>query len=106
MADYFLVRRAKGAAWDNGRPRRQQDGWDEHAAFMDGLVEEGVIILGGPVGGADGEDTMAVFDVESETEVRSRLAEDPWGEDMLALKSVEPWLIWLRADSAPISRQH
>jgi uncharacterized protein YciI len=97
MADYFLVRRAKGPAWDHGRPRRQQDGWDDHAAFMDGLVEEGVVILGGPVGEGDGEDAVTVFDVDSEAEVRQRLAKDPWGEDMLALKSVEPWLIWLRA---------
>jgi uncharacterized protein YciI len=100
MADYFLVRRTTGPAWDHDRPRREQHGWDEHAAFMDGLVDEGVIVLGGPVGDANGTDTMAIFDVESEDEVRSRLAEDPWGEDMLMLKSVEPWLVWLRASSA------
>ena len=66
---------------------------------MDRLVDEGLIVLGGPVGEGDGEDTLVVVDAESEAEVRRRLADDPWGADMLTLKSVEPWLIWLRAGS-------
>ena len=53
MADYFLVKHVPGPAWDPARPRREQDGWDEHAAFMDGLVAEGVIVLGGPVGAGE-----------------------------------------------------
>jgi uncharacterized protein YciI len=100
VADYYLVRRAKGTAWDHGRRRREQDGWDEHAAFMDALAEEGFVILGGPVGEGDGEDTMAVVDAESEAAIRTRLAEDPWGEDMLTITSVEPWSVWLRAPGA------
>ena len=50
----FAVRLVHGPNWDPGRPIREQDGWDEHAAFMDGLVKDGFIILGGPVG--DGHD--------------------------------------------------
>jgi hypothetical protein len=38
VADYFLVERAKGAAWDHGKPRLEQAGWDAHAAFMDALA--------------------------------------------------------------------
>jgi hypothetical protein len=38
-------------------------------------------------------------DAESEDAVRARLAEDPWGEDMLETKSIEPWQVWLRGDS-------
>jgi uncharacterized protein len=97
MADYFLVRRAKGPAWDHSRPRREQDGWDEHAAFMDRLVDEGFVILGGPVGEGDGEDALNVVKADSEEEVRGRLADDPWGEDMLATRAIEPWSIFLRA---------
>jgi hypothetical protein len=47
VGDYYLVRTVKGPSWDHARGRREQDGWDEHAAFMDGLVEEGLIVLGG-----------------------------------------------------------
>ena len=100
MADYFLVRRAKGSAWDHARLRREQDGWGEHAAFMDRLVAEGVVVLGGPVGEGDGEDALLVVAADSEGEVRSRLAADPWGEEMLATRSVEPWTVFLRAASA------
>ena len=47
----FAVRLVHGSGWDPLRQIRDQDGWSEHAAFMDGLVEDGFIILGGPIGG-------------------------------------------------------
>jgi uncharacterized protein YciI len=97
VADYYLVRRSKGPAWDHTRGRREQDGWDEHAAFMDGLAEEGVVVLGGPIGEGDGEDALLVVDAEDEAAIRARLAEDPWTEDMLTIESIEPWSVWLRA---------
>jgi uncharacterized protein YciI len=96
---YFLVKRAHGRNWDSSRPRRQQDGWDGHAAFMDTLVDEGFIVLGGPVGEGDGHSALLVVEAESEAAVRARLAEDPWGEDMLETDSIEPWTIFLRGAS-------
>ena len=96
MADYYLVRLARGAGWDHSRPRRNQAGWDEHAAFMDALTEEGVVVLGGPIGEGDGDDSLLVVDVESEAAIRARLADDPWADDLLTIKSVEPWSVWLR----------
>lgn len=96
MADYYLVERAKGPAWDHSKLRRDQAGWDEHAAFMDRLVEEGVVVLGGPVGEGDGEHALLVVDVESEEEIRARLADDPWEGHLLTTASVEPWQVWLR----------
>jgi uncharacterized protein YciI len=97
VADYYLVRLARGPAWDHSQPRREQTGWDEHAAFMDVLAAEGVVVLGGPVGEGDGEDAVLVVDVENEAEIRSRLAADPWANDYLMITSVEPWSVWLRA---------
>jgi uncharacterized protein YciI len=99
VADYFLVRLARGPAWDHARRRRDQEGWDEHAAFMDALTAEGIVILGGPVGEGDGEDVLLVVDVESEEAIRSRLADDPWANDMLTIETVEPWSVWLRASA-------
>ena len=81
MADYYLVTRQKGPAWDHSRGRREQAGWDEHAKFMDVLVEEGAIVLGGPVGEAEGEDVLLVFAMDSEAAIRAKLAEDPWPEN-------------------------
>lgn len=98
MADYFLVKRTHGQSWDSSRLRREQKRWGDHAAFMDRLVEEGVIVLGGPVGDGDGTHAVLVMDLGSEAEVRERLAEDPWGEDMLATESIERWSIFLRRE--------
>ena len=36
----FVVRLQRGGPWDWSRDLRRQDGWDEHAGFMDGLVGE------------------------------------------------------------------
>jgi uncharacterized protein YciI len=98
VAQYFLVFRGKGPSWDHARGRREQDGWGDHAVFMDGLVEDGYVVLGGPVGEGEGEDTLQVMEADDEEAVRACLAEDPWGEDMLVTKSVEPWQVWLRRD--------
>jgi uncharacterized protein len=101
VSDYYLVERAKGPAWDHSRGRREQDGWDAHAAFMDALAEEGLVILGGPIGEGDGENALLIVDAESEAEIRARLADDPWKDDILTIESVKPWSVWLRARVRP-----
>jgi uncharacterized protein YciI len=97
---YFIVKRAHGPSWDTTRLRREQAGWDEHAAFMDALVERGFIVLGGPVGEGDGHSTLIVVEADDEAEVRARFSDDPWGEDMLATESVEQWTVLLRRSPA------
>jgi uncharacterized protein YciI len=99
--DYFLVERAKGPAWDHTKARREQPGWDAHAAFMDALAEEGFVVLGGPVGEGDGDNALLVVDAEGADAVRARLAEDPWDDDMLTIESVRPWSVWVRAEHGP-----
>ena len=68
---------------------------------MDALAEEGVVLLGGPMGEGDGENALLIVDAESEAEIRARLAEDPWTDDMLTIESVKPWSVWLRAHVRP-----
>ena len=97
MADYFLVERAKGPAWDHSRARRDQPGWDDHAAFMDALAEERFVVLGGPMGEGDGENVLLVVDSDDEEAIRSRLAQDPWPENVLFTESIKPWSVFLRA---------
>jgi hypothetical protein len=93
---YLVAVRGRGPAWDRSRPMRGQDGWDDHARFMDALESEGFIVLGGPLGEGD-ERFMVVCAAESEQEVRSRFDADPWSPDMLVIESVEPWTILLRS---------
>jgi hypothetical protein len=98
---YWLVIRAKGPAWDHSRGRREQDGWDEHAEFMDGLVADGVVVMGGPVGDVEGDDVLLVVDAPDEAAIRSRLAADPWPEELLTIESIRRWNVWLRAAAPP-----
>ena len=92
---YFVVTELPGPEWDRSRPRRQQDGWDEHAAYVDSLAAEGVIVLGGPVGDPDYGPALLVFAAESADEVRERLATDPWMDTILTVENVRRWSIWI-----------
>ena len=94
---YFVVTRVPGPAWDAARGMREQERWDDHAAFMDGLAEEGFVVLGGSLG--DGARFMHVVDAGSTEEVAARFEADPWPEAMLRLASVEPWEILLGKSS-------
>jgi uncharacterized protein YciI len=91
---YFVVVREPGPEWDGSRPMREQDGWDDHAAFMDGLAEDGFIVLGGPLG--EGLKFMHVVDAASAEEAEQRFEDDPWTSmGLLRLASVEAWEILL-----------
>jgi uncharacterized protein YciI len=86
----FAVVLVRGPAWDPSRGIREQVRWTEHAEFMDRLVADGFILLGGPVG--DGRQTMHVVEARDEKEIRRRLAEDPWAVDrLLEVGPIEPW---------------
>jgi hypothetical protein len=72
---HFVVRLVHGPEWDSLRQSRGQEDRDEHAEFMDGLVGDGFVILGGPVG--DGEQPLHLIRATDEDEIRARLAADP-----------------------------
>jgi uncharacterized protein len=93
---HFAVRLERGGPWDWSRGLREQDGWDEHARFMDALVADAFIILGGPLEGE--REILHAVSAPSEQAVRERLAEDNWARNgMLTIKSIEPWTILLDA---------
>jgi uncharacterized protein YciI len=90
----FAVIRRHGPAWDSSRSLREQDEWDEHAEFMDGLTDEGFIVLAGPLG--DSGRVLIVIDAEDEAEVRARLAADPWTDTgLLVIERVDVWNVLL-----------
>ena len=60
---YYVVRLQHAGPWDFSRGLREQDGWDEHAAFMDRLVADGFIVLGGPLEGD--RDILHVIEADS-----------------------------------------
>jgi uncharacterized protein YciI len=96
----FAVTLVHDRGWDQARPIRAQDGWPAHAAFMDGLVDDGFLILGGPVGGPaggpDSDRTLHAVQARDEAQVRTRLARDPWAQSgLLRIEHIEPWAWWL-----------
>jgi uncharacterized protein YciI len=87
---YFAVVRRPGPNWDLGRPMHEQDEWSQHASFMNALAEEGLIVLGGPVGG--GDRFMFLVAADDEDAIRRRLAEDPHTvSERLVVATIEPW---------------
>ena len=90
---FHVVLLRSGPEWDAARPLEEQSGWAEHAAFMDGLVDAGFIVLGGPL--ADERRVVHAVEAESESAVRATLARDPWSGSHLRVGAIEPWTIRL-----------
>lgn len=93
MATFLVTVRRSGPHWDPSRPLAEQSDWPAHAAFMDGLVEAGFIVLGGPL--ADEHRVVHAVEAESENVVRATFARDPWSETHLELDTIEPWTLKL-----------
>jgi uncharacterized protein YciI len=98
VATFHVVLLQSGPDWKRARPLEEQLGWLDHAAFMDALVAEGFIVLGGPLG--DEHRVVHVVEAESVDAVRETLARDPWSGTHLVVDSIEPWTIRLDARRA------
>lgn len=100
----FAVTLGRGPRWDESRGGiREQNGWHEHAGFMDGLVADGFVVLGGPVG--DGKQTLHVVEARDEQEIRRRLGHDPWARDgLLEVAAIQPWSLWLDSRKGATTR--
>jgi uncharacterized protein YciI len=92
---FLVVVRRSGPEWDPRRTMEGQSDWPAHASFMDGLVDSGFIVLGGPL--ADERRVVHAVEAESEAVVRATLARDPWSESHLVIDTIEPWTIRLDA---------
>jgi uncharacterized protein YciI len=93
VATFLVVLRRSGPLWKPSRPLEEQSDWPAHASFMDGLVDSGFIILGGPLS----DETRVVHAVEADSEeaLRATLARDPWSETHLQIDMIDPWTIRL-----------
>jgi uncharacterized protein YciI len=96
---HYAVTRERGASWDPARPMTEQERWAEHAAFMNGLVTDSFVVVGGPLG--DGLTILLLVAAESEEAVHARLEEDPWTPmGLLRITRIEPWQILLGEPNA------
>src|SRR3954453_20033004 len=90
----FVVTRAAGPNWTEGIGAFEQPDVNEHAAYMNALADEGVLLFAGPVGGSEQARIRVVLiaDADSEAEVRRLLSQDPWERtDRVVTSSVESW---------------
>jgi uncharacterized protein YciI len=98
MKNTFVVISAVGASRDRSKGTREQPFWDEHAAFIDQLVDDGFILMGGPLVGRDGlpQGALLIVNALDENEVTEKLKDDPWFEHgILKLESVKRWEIFI-----------
>jgi uncharacterized protein YciI len=93
MPTYLVRLTRSGPAWQPGRALEEQSGWDEHAAYMDTLVDDGTVVLGGPL--ADDVQVALAVEAASEQAVRSTLSADPWSGSHLVVTDVQRWTIRL-----------
>lgn len=90
----FVVTSRAGARRDLSKGAREQPYGDEHGVFIDALVADGFVVMGGPL--VDEGGAMMVVRAEEDDEVRTKLAGDPWYEhDVLQLESIKRWHIFI-----------
>ena len=93
---FLVILRRSGPDYDLSKPLEEQLGWQDHAAFMDQLVDDGFILLGGPL--SDEVRTAHAVQASSEDEVRAMFARDPWSGSHLLIDSIDAWTIRLVPD--------
>jgi uncharacterized protein YciI len=81
-----------------------QPGASEHAAFMNGLADDGFLLFAGPLAGTEHGRVrvLLIVNAESEAEIHRRLADDPWvPTGQLLTISTEPWNLLVGAERLP-----
>ena len=101
---YFAVIRDAGPAWTDGKGAFEQPDVDKHAAFMNALADEGIVLFAGPLAGSEHGRIRAllIVNADSEAVILDRLAADPWAQaQRLVTTSVEPWNLIVGSERLP-----
>ena len=99
----FAVTREAGPSWTAGGIF-DQPAVNDHAAFMNALADEGVVLFGGPLAGTESGRVrvLLIVNAESQAEIHNRLADDPWTlADQLGIVNIEPWKILVGSERLP-----
>lgn len=102
---YFAVTRDAGPAWTAGKGAFEQPCADQHAAFMNALADEGIVLLAGPLAGSEHGRirVLLIVNADNDAVIHERLAADPWAQaQLLVTTSVEPWTLFVGADRISI----
>ena len=94
MKNTFVMISSAGPNRDLSKGTREQPFWTEHAEFIDRLVAEGFVLIGGPL--VDEGGSLLIFNAEDENEVRSKMKNDPWlKHGILKLEHIKRWQIFI-----------
>ena len=97
---YFTVLREAGTTWRDGGIA-SQPAMDEHAAFMNALADEGLVLFAGPLAGTEAGllHAQLIINAGNEAEIRRRLTDDPWSiSQQLKITSIESWNVFVGAE--------
>ena len=96
LKNTFIAISSAGPNHDQSKGTRERPFWDEHAAFIDQLVADGFVLMGGPL--VDEGGALLIVNAEDEEQVREKLKNDPWFEHgILKLESIKRWQIFIDA---------
>jgi uncharacterized protein YciI len=88
-----VVRWRAGPEWTTGGPE-DQAGWDEHAEFIDGLIERGIFVMGGPY--ADNSGSHTLLEGVTADEARELVLQDPFvANGVFVLEDVRAWNVYV-----------
>jgi uncharacterized protein YciI len=90
----YLVFRNPGPSWVQGLPTREQPLWNEHAAFMDDLSDQGRIVMAGPY--SDYTRVLLIVSAGNAAEAVELFRDDPWTTSRILVDSeVIAWTVFL-----------
>jgi hypothetical protein len=89
----FAVTRTRGPDWDESADMEGQKNWSAHAMFMDQLHAAGFAVLVGPLEGT--RDVLLIVSASDQDEIRKKLGQDPWGQNMLKTTGIARWTLRL-----------
>lgn len=94
MKNIYIITASGGPNRDLSKDTREQSFWNEHAEFIDKLVDEGFIFMGGPL--IDEGGSVLMVEAIDENEVREKMKNDPWyREGILKMESIKRWQIFI-----------
>jgi uncharacterized protein YciI len=88
-----VLRLGPGPAWKEGLPEDQL-GWDEHAKFVDDLIDRGHFVMGGPW--VDRPGAMSLWEGMNAEEVRNVMESDPFIlNGVNTIEDVADWTVYV-----------
>ena len=94
----MLVVFKAGPAWGSGPPE-DQPGWQEHADFVDALIEAGTFVMGGPF--SDYSGSVNLLEGVTAAEAVDLLESDPFVQNgVFVADSIRDWTVYVDELSA------